>query len=73
MFSIDSTFDKSVELNESHDVLNHLILKSHEKFTANIKCEQSTEIGKYLLHTEECMYSLYMCALLLKICEIFVK
>lgn len=72
MFSIDDTFDKSVELHESHDELN-LILKSHEKFTANIKCEQSTEIGKYLLHTEECMYFLYMCFSLLKICEIFVK
>ncbi|KAL6440928.1 hypothetical protein ACFW04_003374 [Cataglyphis niger] len=43
MFSIDDIFDKSVELHESHDELN-LILKSHEKFTANIKCEQSTEI-----------------------------
>ncbi|XP_050446497.1 uncharacterized protein LOC126849059 isoform X2 [Cataglyphis hispanica] len=43
MFSIDDIFDKSVELHESHDELN-LILKSHEKFTANIKCKQSTEI-----------------------------
>lgn len=68
MFSID-IFDKSVELHESHDELN-LILKSHEKFTANIKCEQSTEIGKYLLYRR--MY-VYMCLSLLKICEIFVK
>ncbi|EFN61997.1 hypothetical protein EAG_01750 [Camponotus floridanus] len=44
MFSIDGTFDKSIKLNESHDELTNLILKPHEKFTINIKCEQSTLI-----------------------------
>lgn len=60
MFSID--FDKSIKLNESHDELTHLILKPHEKFIANIKCEklQSTSIGKYL-HKNAC--TLYTCAL----------
>lgn len=55
MFSIDGTFDKSIKLNESHDELTNLILKPHEKFTINIKCEQSTLIGKCLLHIE-CIY-----------------
>lgn len=55
MFSIDGTFDKSIKLNESHDELTNLILKPHEKFTINIKCEQSTLIGKCLLYTE-CIY-----------------
>ncbi|XP_072752042.1 uncharacterized protein [Anoplolepis gracilipes] len=44
MFSIDAAFDKSIKVNESHDEFTHLILKSHEKFTTNIKCEQSTSI-----------------------------
>ncbi|KMQ97930.1 centrosomal protein [Lasius niger] len=63
MFSID--FDKSIKLNESHDELTHLILKPHEKFIANIKCEklQSTSIdfpqkqpqywrGKLIIHVQ---------------------
>ncbi|XP_072748129.1 uncharacterized protein [Anoplolepis gracilipes] len=44
MFSIDTAFDKSIKLNESHNEFTHLILKSHEKVTTNIKCEQSTSI-----------------------------
>lgn len=71
MFSIDGTFDKSIKLNESHDELTHLVLKPHEKFTINIKCEQS--IGKCPLQTEECMYTIYEYFIVEDINEIFVK
>ncbi|XP_029166883.1 LOW QUALITY PROTEIN: uncharacterized protein LOC114937540 [Nylanderia fulva] len=48
IFNIDGIFDKSIKLNDSHVEITHLILKSHEKFKANIKCElQSTLIGKF--------------------------
>ncbi|XP_012220276.2 uncharacterized protein spd-2 isoform X2 [Linepithema humile] len=43
IFSIDSTLDGPIKLSESHDNISYLVLKPHEKFTANIKCElQST-------------------------------